>query len=91
MVLRCRFAEGDDVPEALVLDRPNEPLSVSARVRARRRQAQQLYARGFEQGPEVRRIEGISVHDQAPEAVVNGPAAPSVRLRATCAIQAPSA
>ena len=28
------FAKGNDVPEALVLDRPDEPLSVGAQVRA---------------------------------------------------------
>ncbi len=31
------LAEGDDVPEALVLDRPNEPLGVGVEVRAPRR------------------------------------------------------
>ncbi len=62
------FAEGDNVPEALVLDRPNKRLGVGVQVRAPRRQPQQLYARALEQGPEVRRIEGISIHDQVPEA-----------------------
>ncbi len=62
------FAEGNDVPEALLLDRPNKPLGVGVEVRAPRRQAQQLHARGFEQAPEVRRIEGISIDDQVPEA-----------------------
>jgi hypothetical protein len=45
------FAKGNDVPEALVLDRANKPLGVGVQVRAPRRQAQQLYARGLEQGP----------------------------------------
>ncbi len=70
------LAERDDVPEALALDRPNEPLGVGVEVRAPRRQAQQLYARGLQQGPEVRRIEGIAIDDEVPEA----------RQRARCGV-----
>jgi hypothetical protein len=55
------------VPQALVLDRPNKPLSVRVEVRAPRRQAQQEYARGLQQGPEVRRIERIPIDDEVPE------------------------
>jgi hypothetical protein len=62
------LTEGDNVQQALVLDRPNEPLSVGVQVRAPRRQAQQLYARDLKQAPEVRRIEGVSINDQVPEA-----------------------
>jgi hypothetical protein len=62
------FAERNDVPEALVLDRPNEPLGVGVQVRAPRRQAQQSYARDLEKAPEVRRIEGIAIDDEVPEA-----------------------
>ncbi len=58
------LAQRDDVPQALVLDRPNKPLGVRIEVRAVRGQAQQLYARGLQQGPEVRRVEGISIDDQ---------------------------
>ncbi len=83
------LAERDDVPEALPLDRANEPLGVGVEVRAPRRQAQQSYARGLRQGPEVRRIERITT-TRCPKPV-SGPAAASVRLRAICAIQAPSA
>ncbi|HTB73199.1 MAG TPA: hypothetical protein VK762_08135, partial [Polyangiaceae bacterium] len=50
-----------------MLDRPNEPLGVGVEVRAPRRQAQQLYARGLKQGPEVRRIERIPIDDEVPE------------------------
>jgi hypothetical protein len=57
------LAERDDVPEALLFDRSNEPLGVRVEGRAVRRQAQQLYARGLQQGPEVRRIEGIAIDD----------------------------
>jgi hypothetical protein len=62
------FAEGNDVPEALVLDRSNKPLGVGIEVRASRRQAQQFHARDFQQGAEVRRIEGIPIDDQVTEA-----------------------
>src|ERR1700722_12740353 len=84
------FAEGDNVPEALVLDGPNEPLGVGVQVRAPRREAQQLHAGNVQQGPEVRRIEGSRSTLKCPKPV-RGPAAASVRLRATCAIQVPSA
>ncbi len=58
------FAKGNDVPEAIVPDRPNEPLGVGVQVWAPRRQAQQLYARDLQQGPEVRRIERIPIDDE---------------------------
>ena len=50
------LAERDNVPEALVLNRANEPLGVGVEVRAVGRQAQQMYARGLQQGPEMRRM-----------------------------------
>ncbi len=39
-VAQMTFAKGNNVPEALVLDGPNEPLGVGVQVRAPRRQAQ---------------------------------------------------
>src|SRR5580700_7900556 len=62
------LAERNDVAEALVLDRANEPLGVGVEVRAFRRQAQQLHARGSQEVPEVRRVERITIDDQVPEA-----------------------
>ncbi len=62
------LAERDNVPEALVLNRANEPLGVGVEVRAVGRQAQQVYARGLQQGPEMRRIEGVAVDDDVSEA-----------------------
>jgi hypothetical protein len=62
------LANGNDVPEALVLDRANEPLSVGVQVRAPRRQAEPLHARGLQESPEVRRIEGIAIDDEVPDA-----------------------
>jgi hypothetical protein len=59
----ANLAERNEVPEALVLDRANKPLGVGVQVRAPRRQAQQLHARGLQEGPEVRRIEGIAIDD----------------------------
>ncbi len=62
------LAQGDDVPEALVLDRADEPLGVGVQVRASAGQAQQLHARDLEKAPEVRRVEGIAIDDQMPDA-----------------------
>jgi hypothetical protein len=70
------LAKGDNVPQALVLDRPNKPFGIGVEVRAPRRQAQQLHARGPQQGPEVRRIERIAIDDEVPEA----------RQRARCGV-----
>ena len=49
------LAEGENVPQALVLDRPNEPLGVGVEVWAPRWQARQFHARDLHQGAEVRR------------------------------------
>jgi len=62
------FAEGNDVPEALGLDRPNKPFGIGVQIRAPRRQAQQLNAGGLQESPEVRRKEGIAIDDEVPEA-----------------------
>src|SRR5580698_8677817 len=62
------LAERNDVPKALVLDRANEPLGVGVEIRASRRQAQQLHARGSQEVPEVRRVEWIAIDDEVPEA-----------------------
>src|ERR1700723_2160086 len=62
------LAERDDMPEALLLDRSNEPLGVSVEVRAVRRKAQQVHPRRLQGGPEVRGVEGIAIDDEVPEA-----------------------
>src|ERR1700722_17196812 len=61
------LAEGDKVPEALVLDRPNKPLGVGVEVWAPRRQTHQLYARRLEQGSEVSCIKRLTVEDDGTE------------------------
>jgi hypothetical protein len=62
------IAEGDDVPQAFVLDGTNEPFSVCVQVWAVRGQPQHLHARGLQDAPEVGRVERVSVDDQVAEA-----------------------
>jgi hypothetical protein len=74
---------------SFLIDRTNLS-GVGVQVRAPRRQAQQLYARGLQQGPEVRRIEGIAIDDEVPEARQRTRRGVG-EVAATCAIQGPSA
>jgi hypothetical protein len=62
------LAEGDDVPEAFVLDRANKPFGVGVQIRAVRGQAQQLHPGCLEERAEVRGVERVPVDDQVAEA-----------------------
>jgi len=58
------FAERDDVAQALLLDRADEPLRVGVQIRAARRQPQERHPRHVEKALQVRGVERISIHDE---------------------------
>ena len=73
------LTEGNDVPQAFVLDGTNKPLGVGVQVRAVRGQPQHSQAGGLQDAAKVGRVERVSVN------------AASVRLRPIWAIHPPSA
>jgi hypothetical protein len=89
-VAQMTLAQRNDVPQTLVPDRASKPFRVRVQIRAAPWQPQERHHRHLEQALHVRRVERISVHDQVTEPC-RGPATASVRLRAICAIQVPSA
>ncbi len=81
------FAERDDVPETLLLDRANEPFRVGVQIRAARRQPQERHARHAEKALHVRGVKRISVDDVSTSTLKKSAAAMAVlaplRIRAS--------
>ena len=51
-----------------MLDRADEPFGVGIEVRAVRRKAQHVHARGLQEGPELRGVKGVAIDDELSEA-----------------------
>jgi len=79
------LAERNNMSQALLPDRANEPLGIRVQIRAPRRQAQQVDVHVGEQPLELARVEGIPVDDEVNEA----PERPVVSQNSTHAFTRP--